>query len=118
LIHANISAMKPKDLYLALCIVGVVVPYAEFLPWLAAHGMNLHLFVQELLATRISAFFGADVIVSAVVVAVFGRIERRRLNLPLWWTPIVALFCVGVSLALPLLLYLREVAAEKAQPMP
>jgi hypothetical protein len=34
--------------------------------------------VRELFANRISAFFGMDVLVSAVVLIVFMRIESRR----------------------------------------
>jgi len=53
--------MKPKTIYLALCILGVLVPYWQFLPWLFAHGLNLTLFPRELFANHISAFFGTDV---------------------------------------------------------
>ena len=101
--------MKAKRVYLVLCVAGAVIPYAAFVPWLAEHGLNLRLFVQELLANRISIFFGLDVILSAVVVAVFLRVERGRLKMPRFsWTVIPALLLVGVSLALPLLLFLRE----------
>ncbi len=106
--------MKPKSLYLALCVAGAVVPYLPFLPWLAEHGMNPRLFIQELFASRISAFFALDVIVSAVVVFVFLYVEQRRLKLRSWWLPIVAVLSVGVSLGLPLVLYLREVALERS----
>lgn len=110
--------MKPNTMYLALCVVGAVVPYVAFVPWVMVHGLDLRLFVQELFANRISMFFGLDVIVSAVVVFRFVDIERGRLSLPLWWLPLVAVLCVGVSLGLPLLLYLREVALEQRQSMP
>ena len=42
--------------YLALAIVGGVVPYTQFVPWLAEHGLDGRLLVTELFATRISAF--------------------------------------------------------------
>ena len=58
--------MRPKTLYLVLCFAGAVLPYAEFVPWLDQQGLNLALFVRELFANRIGAFFGLDVIFSAV----------------------------------------------------
>lgn len=104
--------MKAKHLYLLLCVLGALIPYAAFVPWLAEHGLNIRLFVQELLANRISTFFGLDVVVSAVVVAVFTGIESRRAAIRFRWTIVPALLLVGVSLALPLLLYLREASAN------
>ena len=43
----------------------------------------------------------------AVVVFVFIAAERRRLG-SYWWLPVGAVLTVGVSLGLPLLLYLLE----------
>jgi hypothetical protein len=106
--------MKPKSVYLGLCFVGFVVPYWQFVPWVSTHGLNLALFVRELFANRISAFFGMDVLVSALVLVVFMRIESRRRSIPMRWLPIIGLLLVGVSLALPLFLYLREQAQESA----
>ncbi len=76
--------------------------------------MNPRLFVQELFAGRISAFFALDVLVSAAVVFVFLYVEQRRLKLPSWWLAIAAVLGVGVSFGLPLLLYLREVALDRS----
>lgn len=106
--------MKPKTLYLGLCFVGFLLPYWQFVPWVSVHGLILSGFFQELFANRVSAFFGMDVFVSAVVLIVFMRVENRRLSIRRRWLPIVALLLVGVSLALPLFLYLREDAADSA----
>ena len=110
--------MQTKTFYLGLCLAGTVIPYTAFLPWLAAQGLNLRLFMQELLVNRISVFFGLDVIVSAAVVVVFAATERRRLELRFSWVVAPALLFVGVSLALPLFLYLREIALEKSRVSP
>lgn len=109
--------MKAKSVYLGLCFVGLVLPYWQFVPWVSVHGLNLALFVRELFANRISAFFGMDVLVSAVVLIVFMRIESRRAPVRYRWLPILALVLVGVSLALPLFLYLRESALEGTEAM-
>jgi len=104
--------MRLRHLYLALCVLGVVAPYAQLIPWLAQHGLQLGLFVRELFATRIGAFFGLDVLVSAIVLFVFVFAERAALNLRHVWLPIVATLAVGVSFGLPLFLYMRERARD------
>jgi uncharacterized protein DUF2834 len=98
--------MKPKNLYAVLCLAGSVVPLIEFVPWVAQHGLDLRLMIEELFSTRIGAFFGLDVIVSAVVLIAFALVERTRVRL--WWLSILATLCIGVSLGLPLFLFLRE----------
>jgi len=105
--------MKPKTIYLAFCVAGAMIPYWQFVPWLMQHGMNLPLFVHELFASRISAFFGMDVLVSAVVLLVFMRIEGARLNISRRWLPVLGLLTAGVSLALPMFLYMREARLEQ-----
>jgi|SRR5580658_3097475 hypothetical protein len=115
--------MKPKTIYLVLCFVGALLPYWQFVPWVFAHGMNLPLFVRELFVNRVSAFFGMDVLVSAVVLVAFIRIENTRLSIHRRWLPVLAVLLVGVSLALPLFLYMREARLEQLKrpedsPMP
>ncbi len=105
--------MKPKAAYLALCVAGVLLPYSQFLPFLRDHGLDLRLFVEELFSTRIGAFFGMDVVVSAFALAVLVRVESRRLHMRRRWLPIAAVLLVGVSLGLPLFLYMRESALEQ-----
>ncbi len=108
--------MKPKTIYFALCFVGALLPYWQFVPWVIQHGMNLPLFVRELFANRISAFFGMDVLVSAIVLIAFMRVESGRLNIRRRWLPVVAVFTVGVSLGLPMFLYMRELRMEELKP--
>jgi hypothetical protein len=106
--------MRLKTLYLLLCVLGAVLPYWQFVPWVAAHhGVPMSLFFRELFANRISAFFGMDVIVSALVLVVFMRVESSRLGIRKRWLPVLALLLVGVSLALPMFLYMREIQSER-----
>lgn len=107
--------MKAKTLYLVLCLAGIVLPYWQFLPWALQHKLNLVLFARELFSTRIGAFFGMDVIVSAIVLIVFSRIEGARVGIRRRWLVMLAILLVGVSLGLPLLLYLREFALERKE---
>jgi hypothetical protein len=100
--------MKARHLYLALCVPGFLLPYSQLLPFLRDHGLDLRLFFEQLFATRIGGFFGWDVIVSTVVLWAFVLIEGRRIGVKHLWAPIAASLAVGVSLGLPLFLYLRE----------
>jgi hypothetical protein len=109
--------MNRKILYLVLCVLGFALPYSQFIPWVAAHGLNMTLFVRELFANRISGFFGMDVLVSAVVLIGFIRSEGQRLKMRRLWLPMVSVLLVGISLGLPLFLYLRENELEKNAPL-
>ncbi len=91
-----------------LCIPGAAVPLSAFLPWLAQHGLAPGLFLSDMFANRIAAFFALDVLVSAVVLIAAAIHEKRRGALPHLWPVLVALFTIGVSLALPLLLALHR----------
>lgn len=100
--------MKVRHGYLGLCIVGAVLPYSQLLSWIATHGLDLPRFFDELFSTRISGFFALDVIVSATVLVVFILSEGRRLDLSHLWLPVLSTVLVGVSLGLPLFLYMRQ----------
>jgi hypothetical protein len=102
----------PKKLYLMLCVLGTALPYLHFLPFLQEHGLDPEVFVSQLFATPVSGFFGMDVIVSSLVLWVFVAVEGRRLEMRGLWAPIAANLAVGVSLGLPLFLYMREARLE------
>jgi hypothetical protein len=106
--------VAPKHLYLGLCVIGTVLPYTQFVPFLREHGLDLRLFFEQLFATHIGGFFGWDVIVSSVVLWVMVGVEGRRTGIRYRWVPLAASLIVGVSLALPLFLYLREARRELA----
>lgn len=106
--------MNRKTTYLVLCVFGVVLPYSQFVPWVLENGLHLGFFFRQLFANRIGGFFGMDVLVSAVVLIFFVRREGQRLGVRNLWLPIAGVLTVGVSLGLPLFLYMRERAMEGA----
>ena len=55
-----------------------------------------------------------DVLVSAIALIVVASVEGRRLGIRSRWLVIVAVLLVGVSLGLPLFLYLRERHVDSA----
>jgi len=60
--------MKPKGLYLVLCVAGTLIE----------HGLDLRLFFEQLFSNRIGGFFGLDVTVSSVVLWTLVVVEGRR----------------------------------------
>ena len=94
--------------YFLLTLLGLVLPYCYFVPWVMQHGLNLPLLIRELFSTRIGAFFGVDVLLSALVAIAFIRREGSRRRMRFLWLPIAAVCFVGVSCGLPLFLFMRE----------
>ena len=105
--------MKARHFYLVCCVLGLVLPYSQFVPWLLEHGLNITLFFRELFANRIGAFFAMDVIVSAIVLICFIQSEGKRLRVRLLWLPMVGTLVVGVSFGLPLFLFLRQMTLDR-----
>ncbi len=106
--------MKLRHSYLAFAVIGLVLPYSQFVPWIMEHhALNMPLFIRDLFANRISTFFAMDVIVSAVVLISFIQSEGKRLGMRALWLPIVGVLLVGVSLGLPLFLYQRQLQLDR-----
>ena len=105
--------MKARHFYLICCVLGMVLPYLQFVPWLLEHGLNVTLFFRELFANRISTFFVLDVIVSAIVLIWFIQSEGKRLRVRLLWLPTIGTLIVAVSFGFPLFLFLRQVRLDR-----
>ena len=95
-------------LYLTAAILGTLLPLSQFLPFVAAHGLDLQLFVRQLFQNHVAAFFGLDVIVSSVALWLFVYSEGRRRGMKNLWLYVACNLTVGVFLALPLFLFFRE----------
>ncbi len=106
--------MKLRRVYLIFCLLGLLLPYSQFVPWIMEHhALNMPLFVRDLFANRISAFFAFDVIVSAVVLISFIHTEGKRLGMRLLWLPTIGTLLIGVSLGFPLFLYQRQLKLDR-----
>jgi hypothetical protein len=105
--------MNVKRLYLGLCVAGTLLPCWQFLPFVRDHGLDVTTFFEQLFANPVSGFFGMDVIVSSIVLWVFVFTDGRRGGVTHLWVPVAANLAVGVSLGLPLYLYLREKRLER-----
>jgi hypothetical protein len=107
-----ISTRTLEAIYLGLAILGAAIPLAAILPWLAEHGFNPDLFIQDLFANRITAFFGWDVVISAIVVLVAVAASRDGLSNAQRSGVVAGTLLIGVSCGLPLLLFFRERARQ------
>ncbi len=103
-----------KNIYLMLAIIGWVAPYYFLGQFVAAHGLNLSLLIEQLLANSISTFFAVDLVITAIVFWVWSYREAQRLNFKRWWPFVVATLTIGPSFALPLFLYVRATHANRA----
>jgi len=96
-----------RTVYALLCLLGTLWPLSWLWPWIAEHGFDLPLLARQAFATPIAGFAWADVLVSGIAVIALMAVEGRRLGMRRWWLPLLGL-SVGVSLALPWFLWLRE----------
>lgn len=92
--------------FAGLLLAGIVLPYAQAIPWLVGNGTDLPLLFDEIFATRISSFFGWDVIVT-VIVLLFAVALDTSLSKGQQTLAVLAAF-LGASVGLPMYLLLRQ----------
>lgn len=93
-----------KYFYIAAALLGSIIPYGAFLPWLIENGANLSLFFEMAIANPISLFAWLDVLITLIV---FIIVDAKTNKVAYWYLALVGTVCVGVSCGLPLYLYLR-----------
>ncbi len=98
-----------KNFYLVCAIIGTIIPWLFFTHFFSTEGVNLPLFLSSLFANGAAGGFSADVLISMLVFWVWSFIDAKRHHISRWWLVLPASFLVGLSLALPLYLYMREV---------
>ena len=104
--------MSKRNIYFILAILGILLPYSLFLPWLLEHGFNVQLFFQELLANDVASTTALDFLVVSLAVIAFIVFESRRLGMKNMYLFIVATL-VAVGFGLALFLCMRERFFEK-----
>lgn len=100
------GSRRRQVLYAGLLILGIVIPFSRFAPWLVEHGVDLPRFLDELFINRISSFFGWDVLVTVAVLFALASTDRELTRGQRWCVALGALG--GASAGLPLYLFLRE----------
>lgn len=100
--------MSARKFYLAMAVLGTVVPWSFFASFFAMNGPDIPLFLQSLFANGAAGGFSADVLITIFIFWVWSWRDATRNSVAHWWLVLPASFFVGLSLALPLYLYLRE----------
>lgn len=100
--------MSARNFYLAMAVAGTVVPWLFFGSFFALNGPDIPLFLQSLFVNGAAGGFSADVLITILIFWVWSWRDAKKCNVGRWWMVLPASFFVGLSLALPLYLYLRE----------
>lgn len=106
--------MEIRAFYLAMAVIGTVVPWIFFGSFFGQYGPDIRLFLRSLFASGPASGFSADVLISILVFWVWSWRDAARRGVTAWWLVLPASFFVGLSLAFPLYLYLREQREAKA----
>lgn len=100
--------MHAKSVYPVFALVGTVVPWYFFQSFFAHSGVDIPLFAVSLFANGAAGGFAADVLISILVFLYWVWRDGREKQVAHRWLVVPAVCAVGLSLALPLYLYLRE----------
>ncbi|MGB3587335.1 MAG: DUF2834 domain-containing protein [Tunicatimonas sp.] len=100
--------MKLSYVYLAMAIIGAVLPYYQLFQFIAENGWGLMEYIEQLFINDASSMVAIDLLISCVVFWIFLYFEGHRLQIPKLWIYVVIHIFIGLSAALPLFLYARE----------
>lgn len=95
-------------LYLAIAVVGAIVPIALGVIFLQKHGLDAGEFVRQPFETTVGTLALLDLTISSVAFWVWVAREAPRLGIRNWGLFLAANVLVGLSFALPLFLYVRR----------
>lgn len=97
-----------KTLYLILAVLGTIVPWYFFGRFFAENGIDFPLFLASLSSNNATHGFVSDILISVVVFFIWSWRDARDKNVKHWWVVLPTTCCIGLSLSLPLYLFLRE----------
>lgn len=97
-----------RSFYMAMAVLGTVIPWAFFGSFFAANGVDIPLFIGGLFVNGAAGGFSADVLISILVFWVWSWRDAESNGIDRWWWVLPSSCLVGLSLALPLYLWLRE----------
>ncbi len=102
-----------KYAYLLIAILGIVLPYTQFVSWSNENGFDLDSMVSLMFANQIASGIALDALVAGLAILLFILIDRKESKVKYWWVSILGIFLSGIAFALPFYLYLRELSLEK-----
>jgi len=102
-----------RHFYFWMAVFGTVVPWVFFSSYFASNGFVPISFVADLFANGATGGFSADVLISILVFWVWSHQDAKKHAISGSYWVLPAGFCVGLSSALPLYLWLREPQLNK-----
>ena len=107
-----------KHIFLALAVLGIVLPMSQFIPASLDGEFTVAGMFDAMFANRTIAGVSLDFTVVVLTAIIFGAFEAARLKIKLAWIPLIGSFAIGASFGLPFFLYLRELALAKESTSP
>ncbi|MEP4766380.1 MAG: DUF2834 domain-containing protein [Roseibium sp.] len=107
-----------KTFYLIAAILGTIVPWIFFAGFVSANGTDFSQFIQLLFANGPSSGLTADLLIATGIFWVWSWRDAKENRVAGWWLTIPAIWLVGLSLGLPLYLWLRERVREAGPAAP
>lgn len=104
--------MRPSHVFLALSIVGAILPFALLIPTLFSESWDMDAIRDSLFFNGITVSVLFAMVIATIVLLVFIVIEGRRMGMDRLWTPVVGALLLGVAFGLPFFLYMREMYLE------
>jgi uncharacterized membrane protein len=95
-------------LYLFLTVLGIVIPFGAFIPWLLNNGLDFIALFNAAVVNPISIFAWLDVLIAALVLLIFIVVDGKKNNVTFYWLAVIGTLSVGVSFGFPLYLFLKE----------
>lgn len=97
-----------KKIFLALAVVGAILPYFFFIQYLLSEGLSPSKLTAAVFANPAAGAFTTDLLVSSGIFWIFMFLERSRRKGPNPFLFILLNFFIGLSCALPAYLFARE----------
>ena len=95
---------------LVLAVIGFVVPNVMVGLFIAEHGADLELYLENWFETLPSSQLVVDLVIVFWAFVLWASWDGPRNGIDRWWMVIPASLLVGVCFAVPLYLYMREQA--------
>lgn len=105
--------MTKPHLYVLLAIVGLILPWSQYVPFIQSEGLNLPLFISHIIANGPTIGFTLDIVWATIVFWIWSFYDARQHDVPHWWAAFLAGLCLGLSVALPLYLAFKFAHSSK-----
>ena len=108
--------MKRSTLYYLFALAGLIITWIFNAQYLIQGGsVEPAAFFGAAMLTPLTTAITLDVYWSAIVFSIWMLTDAKEKAIPLRWLYIVICFCIGLAIALPLYLGIREQRKEKAR---